>query len=302
MVKCLVTGAGGFIGTYVMAAHQLFRNQFGASLVAAPADLDIRDVVGLRAQIREHAPDFVIHLAAKTYVPDTVADPLATYEVNLLGTLNLLTALTEWGFKGTMLFVSSAEVYGRVAETGLPILESHHFAPRTPYAVSKSAAELACVQYAMHGFDVRIARPFNVIGAGQSSKFAVSSFARQIAMLEKQGGGEIAVGNLDVSRDFIAVQDVVKGFASILAKGHAGDAYNVCSGVETVLQDLLLQLLALSTVTVRVRSDPERVRPAEQRRVVGSYGKLNAIAGWKPGIDLAGTLREVIGDWRTRPD
>jgi GDP-4-dehydro-6-deoxy-D-mannose reductase len=297
--KCVVIGAGGFIGQHVMASSGIFLRDLGASLIAASA-VDVRDASSVKAMLREIAPRHVIHLAALTFVPDSFADPLATFEVNLLGTLNVLSALVESGFSGRMLFVSSAEVFGAVPEQAMPVRESQPFAPRTPYAVSKAAAELACLQHALLGkVDVSIARPFNVIGAGQSSKFAVSSFARQIAELDARGGGEIAVGNLDVTRDFVSVQDTVSGFAAILAAGSAGEAYNICSGTETQIQEILDRLLAVARTPIAVRFDSSRARLAEQRRVIGSYQKLNSATGWKPSVDLANTLQQVIDHWRT---
>ena len=192
MRKCLVIGASGFIGGHVMAGQDIFARELGVALVASPDSIDIRDAAAVGELVRAQSPDYVVHLAAVSFVPDSIANPGATYQTNFLGTLNVLTALSAVQFRGSMLFVSSAEVYGKVEESDLPLRETRPFAPRTPYAVSKAAGELLCVQHALTGnLDVRIARPFNVIGAGQSSKLAVSSFARQIADIENAGGGNI---------------------------------------------------------------------------------------------------------------
>jgi GDP-4-dehydro-6-deoxy-D-mannose reductase len=297
---CLVFGARGFIGRQVMSAGPLFERQLGVSrLVAAPGEVDIRRADEVRGLVRMHRPHVVLHLAAVSYVPDTVRDPATTYQINFIGTVNLLAALTEARFTGRMLFTSSAEVYGAVGEAELPLREDRLFAPRTPYAVSKIAGEMVCLQHALTGdLDVRIVRPFNVIGEGQSSKFAVSSFARQIAELEYAGGGEISVGNLDVTRDFVDARDAVAAFVAILRAGRRGEAYNVCSGREVLLSDLLARLVALANASVQIVVDSARVRPAEQRRVCGSYEKLAAETGWQPVISLDESLRWTLEGWR----
>jgi len=301
MRTCLVVGASGFIGRHVMASEQVFARDLGVKLVASGDEIDVRDAAAVRELVRARAPSYVLHLAAVSFVPDSIADPGATYQINFIGTLNLLAALVEERFSGPVLFVSSAEVYGSVAESDLPIREARAYAPRTPYAVSKAAGELLCKQHVLSGkLDVRVVRPFNVIGAGQSSKFAVSSFARQIAAIERAGGGNLAVGNLDVTRDFVDVGDAVAAFAAVLRAGQCGETYNICSGRETRLDVLLEQLTAAADVPVHVVVDPARVRPAEQRRVCGSHEKLTATTGWQPRVSLDASLRSVLHDWRTR--
>ena len=299
--RCLVLGSTGFIGSHFVRSTDLLRRELDTQVVEAPPELDIRDLAAVRAIIDRLRPNFVIHLAAVTFVPDSVAEPEKAFEVNFNGTLNVLTALADAKFAGRMLFVSSAEVYGTVEDAALPILESHPYAPRTPYAVSKAAGELLCIQHTLtRDIDACIVRPFNVIGPGQSSKFAVSSFAQQIAELEKAGGGQLAVGNLDVTRDFIDVQDAVAAMVAILRRGHRGDPYNLCSGRETRLDALLSELLGLATVPIDVHPDPSRARPAEQRRVRGDHSKLTSHTAWGTSVSLTQSLTSILADWRTR--
>jgi GDP-4-dehydro-6-deoxy-D-mannose reductase len=284
-----------------MRKENIFAHELGARLIAAPPGLDIRDAAAVRVVVQECRPDYVIHLAAVTFVPDSIVDPGITYQINFMGTLNLLMALVDASFTGRMLFASSAEVYGVVPEADLPIRESQVLAPRTPYAVSKAAGELLCLQHALtRGIDVVVVRLFNVIGPGQSSKFAVSSFARQIAELEAVGGGELTVGNLDVTRDFIDATDTVDAFVDVLRSGRHGEIYNVCSGAETNLRDLLNALRSLSSIPVGVRVDQKRVRAAEQRRVLGDHRKLTEHTQWQPKVPLADSLASIISDWRMR--
>ena len=301
-MTCLVFGAGGFIGRHWMAAGERVGTALGAMSVAAPPEVDIRDADAVAALVRIAAPRYVLHLAANSFVPDSVADPAVTYDVNLGGTLNILAALAASQFGGRLLFVSSAEVYGAVDASALPIVETQPFAPRTPYGASKAAAEVACLQHTLsHQVDTCIVRPFNVIGPGQSSKFAVSNFAQQVARLESLGGGDLVVGNLDVTRDFVAVDDVVSALLATFVNGKAGAAYNIASAAETRLDRLVDTLCGLAHAPIRVRVDPARMRPSEQRRVCGSYQRLSVASGWQPRADLYDTLRSVVDYWRARP-
>src|SRR5262249_3600765 len=156
----------------------------------------------IRRAIGETRPDLVLHLAGQSFVPAAVSDPRSTYNINFFGTLNLLEALADHGFSGRMLYVGSGEVYGRVALSELPVVETHPLRPRNPYAVSKAAAELLCGQWTRaQGFDIVLARPFNHVGPGQAAWFVVSDFAKQVIEV-KLGKHEpvIRVGSIDVTR------------------------------------------------------------------------------------------------------
>jgi GDP-4-dehydro-6-deoxy-D-mannose reductase len=298
--RILVTGAAGFVGRHLTAAGSPFGADSGARLVAAPRGVDLRDPVQARRLVDDVDPDGVFHLAAVTFVPDSFANPWETFEVNLRGTLNLLTAVSQKKRARPFVFMSTAEVYGAVPEEALPVREDRPFAPRSPYGVSKVAGEVLCLQTAIaRDLDVRIARPFNMIGPGQDSRFVMSSFARQIAALERKGGGQIEVGNLDVTRDFVDVRDAVAALLAIVRSGKPGEAYNICSGRETVIEDALSRLVARARVPIEVVVDPARVRPNEQRRVCGSFEKLAQHTGWRPGVALDDTLGAVLDDWRS---
>jgi GDP-4-dehydro-6-deoxy-D-mannose reductase len=298
---CLLFGSTGFIGRHLMAARPLFADALGVdTLIGVSDDVDIRKPAEVRELVEANRPDFVMHLAAVSFVPDSLSDPASTYQINFVGTVNLLAALRQTGFSGRMLFVSSSEVYGAVPEASLPLREEQPFAPRNPYAVSKAAAELACLQESLTGgLDVRVVRPFNIIGPGQSPRFAVSSFARQIAALERSGGGSIAVGNLNVTRDFVDVRDAIAAFVLALRDGHRGESYNVCSGRETLLSDLLGALTRMALAPVQVVIDPARVRPAEQQRMRGSFEKLRRAAGWEPIRTIDQSLAAILDASRT---
>ncbi len=279
---------------------EMQRSRF--KLVIPSAALELRDRGSLTAAISEIQPDCVLHLAGQSFVPVSVNDPLATYEVNFLGTLNLLEALKSCGFTGRFLYVSSGDVYGLVSPSQLPVTEDHPLRPRNPYAVSKAAAELLCMQWTFaHDFDIVIARPFNHVGPGQAEWFVVSDFARQIVEVKlNRRAPEIHVGSIDVTRDFTDVRDVVLAYLLLIEGGRSGETYNVCSGREHSIRDLLENLLELSGVDCRIILEAARQRPKEQTRMLGSFAKLNREVGWSPTIGIKQSLQDVLNYWEGR--
>ncbi len=295
--KLLATGHLGFVGT----ALQGFLQKSDQAVAWCPLSVehDILDPATLRDMLREHEPDWIIHLAAQSHVPASWADPAATLRLNVCGTANLLQALTDTGFRGRMLYVSSADVYGAVPEDKLPVTEEVVPAPRSPYATSKVAAEMLCRQWVRTlPLDVVIARPFNHTGPGQRADFALPAFAREVAAI-KLGlqAPRVAAGDLNVTRDFLDVNDVISAYLALLAKGVRGDIYNVCSGREVHLGDALKMLVELSGIDAEIAVDPARLRPTEQRRMCGSHAKLTTATGWQPEVELRETLTRLTEYW-----
>jgi GDP-4-dehydro-6-deoxy-D-mannose reductase len=165
--------------------------------------------------------------------------------------------------------------------------------------VSKLAAEALCRQWSIsEGAPVLLARAFNHIGPGQDPSFAVAGFARQLARIRLgHAPPVIEAGDLEVTRDFTDVRDVVRAYFDLLARGRPATPYNVCSGRETRLRDALDELAALAGVAVEVRVDPARLRPVEQRRVCGSAARLRDDAGWVPRHPLPDSLRASLDEW-----
>jgi GDP-4-dehydro-6-deoxy-D-mannose reductase len=289
----LVTGLSGFVGTH---CARLFP---AAELALEGKRVDLRDRTEVLEAVNAVRPDSVIHLAAQSSVAVSIDAPEATFDVNFQGTLNLLAALRASGFRGRMLYVGSADTYGFVREAELPVVEDRPLRPLNPYAVSKVAAEALCYQWSQSGsFEIVLARPFNHIGPGQAERFAIASFARQIAAA-RAGRGErrLKVGDVELTRDLTDVRDVVRAYASLLASGRNGEAYNVCSGVERKLRDVVQLLLAGAGVELPIEVDPSLLRPTEQRRMAGSFAKLQADTGWQPEISLDQTLRDMLSYW-----
>lgn len=293
--RLLVTGATGFVGGFVRQA--VAAGVFGdAEFIAMPESCDIRDPAAVETFVTEQEPDLVLHLAAQSFVPLSFQDPRETFEINLLGTLNLLLALRRTSFEGRLIYVSSGDVYGRVPESELPVNEDRAPAPLNPYAVSKVAAEQLCLQwYRSFGLDVVIARPFNHIGPGQDPRFVVPALATQVVAVAR--GNQRAVieaGDLDVTRDFTDVRDVVAAYAALFRSGVRGRTYVVASGKERRIRDLLISMCAKMGIEPEIRSDPHRIRHVEQRRMVADHARLSADTGWQPQLTLEQTIGEVL--------
>lgn len=300
MSKLLVTGLGGFVGCHLQS--RLAGQDASPWQLIPPRPHDLTEVATLDAWLAEECPDAVIHLAGQTFVPEAFRDPARTLQVNLMGTLNLLQALKRRGFSGTFLYVSSGDVYGQVAEADLPVVETLAPHPRNPYAVSKVSAELLCQQWSYaEPWRIIVVRPFNHIGAGQGESFVISSVARQLARVRLGlQAPRLEVGDIDVTRDFLDVQDVIEAYLLLLRRGRNGEVYNVCSGQERRVRDLIAEMAGLAGVEVELVQDPARLRRAEQRRVVGSSDKLQKETGWTPGVNITETLRRVLSDWEER--
>lgn len=279
--RILVTGATGFTGRYVVArlresgcdVHDLSGED------GSPANLLDRDV--LRSRVAAAAPQLVVHLAAISFVAHGDAEEI--YKVNIVGTRNLLEALADLPTSPThVLLASSANVYGN--EGGV-LSETSPYCPQNDYAVSKMAMETMAALW-KERLPLTVVRPFNYTGVGQSDRFLipkiVSHFKRRAEVIE--------LGNIDVSRDFYDVRQVADVYVRLLTTPAAGEVFNVCSGVELSLHQVIEMLRRLSGHDIQVRVNPDFVRANEVKSLRGSNDKLLARVGAMPAFDFTSTL------------
>lgn len=295
--KLLVTGLSGFVGQHL----QLHPASQEWQLINAEG-LELLDPDSITRILSGDRPDAVIHLAGQTFVPESFRDPGKTLQINVLGTLNLLQGLKQAGFDGCFLYVSSGDIYGQVSEQDLPITETRNPQPRNPYAVSKVAAEQLCLQWSyVEPWRIIVARPFNHIGSGQRADFVIPAVAQQLALIKAgKQPARIETGDIDVTRDFLDVRDVVEAYFHLLEHGQNSETYNVCSGHEHRIRDLIEQLVQMTGLQIELAQDPARLRPSEQRRVSGNSQKLQQQTGWKPCISITETLQSILSDWEAR--
>jgi GDP-4-dehydro-6-deoxy-D-mannose reductase len=294
-VLAFVTGSRGFVGGWLVS-HLAAA---GDDVVQCPADLDIGDAPGVTAAIKEASPEIVYHLAGFSHVGASWGAAPETYRVNVLGTVSVLEAALACDPVPAVLVVSSAEVYGRVDPSDIPITEAVPIRPVSPYAASKAAAELVGQQaYLARGLRVLTVRPFNHVGPGQAPSFVVSALAKRIVEAQRKGDTSIPVGNLSARRDFTDVRDVVRAYRLLALAGEPGEVYNVCTGVDVSVEAVVRQLCEIAGADLRLVVDPGLFRPVDVPVLRGDASRLRACTGWQPEIALDDTLVAVLDHWR----
>jgi GDP-4-dehydro-6-deoxy-D-mannose reductase len=272
--------------------------EVGDEVVTLDDQLDIGDARMLTEAVVAARPDAICHLAAQASVGASWSDAAGTFAVNALGVVHLVGAAAACARVPRLLLVSSAEVYGTVAPADLPLVEDRPFAPASPYAASKAAAELIGLQaWLGRGMEVVRARPFNHTGPGQRPDFVVPSLARQVVDIRRHGLSALLGGNIEVRRDISDVRDVVRAYRLLLEHGAPGAVYNVCRGESVAIAEIAERLLRIEGIDVPVRVDPDRVRPVDLPDLRGSSERLTVATGWTPRYSLDETLAEVLTYW-----
>ena len=316
-MRVLITGITGFVGSH-LAEYALNAGVEVIGTVRARSrdehiegirrrlhlvESDLRDASSVRSLLREIRPDWVVHLAAQSYVHASFHAPSECMHNNIACQMNLLEGLRAENLAPRFLAVGSSEEYGLVEEHETPIAETHALRPLSPYAVSKVAQDMLGYQYwQSYGIPVIRTRAFNHSGPRRGDVFATSNFARQVAEIEAGlRRPVIEVGNLAPRRDFSDVRDIVQGYWSLMERGTPGEVYNLCSGQAWAIREVLDVLLAASkTPDVKVEPRADRMRPSDVPLLVGDAGKILRTTGWKTEIRFEDTLRDLLDYWRQR--
>lgn len=309
-MKALIIGAAGFVGGY-LADH--LQNECGWSVCvtkmpqetceiegAEVYDLDILDKNSIKELFEKIAPDYIFHLAAQSSVAVSWKRPELTVDVNVKGCVNVLEAARELTKKPRILLVGSSEEYGPSLEEENPVTENQPLRPGNIYAATKACQGMLGSIYAKaYQMDVIMVRAFNHIGPKQAPLFVVSDFCKQVADIEKGVKEPVMyVGNLSAKRDFTDVRDIVRAYSALVQKGTAGETYNVGSGHAIAIQDLLNNILKLSTKEIKVEVDPNKLRPVDVPIVEADVSKLTNDTGWERKYELESTLKDILEYWR----
>ena len=288
----IITGGAGFVGRHLADFLQECGDQVVTTDISNGGP-DLLDENGINELFLTTKPEVVYHLAGQADVGASWENPKKTFQVNAEGTLNVLIACHKAGVK-RVLTIPSAEVYGKVDQSKLPIDESFPLAPASPYAASKAAAEMISIQQAFVGMEVMRARSFNHFGPGQSENFVASALALRILRAQKSGQKSISVGRLDTRRDFTDVRDVVRAYRSIICDGMSGEAYNVCSGKDREILELANALLTAANCDITLVADPALQRPSDIPVLRGDNNKIRLHTGWEPTMEFTQTVEDII--------
>src|SRR3989338_8076999 len=311
-MRALITGITGFVGSHLaehlLADHDVYGTIRWRSRLdninhikdrVKLIETDIRDSYSIEKAIKTVEPDAIFHLAAQSFVHTSFHAPQETLSTNITGTVNLLEAVRSCGGSPVIQIAGSSEEYGLVMPDEVPIKETNPLRPLSPYGVSKVAEDMLAYQYhKSYGLKTVITRAFNHEGPRRGEVFSTSNFAKQIAEIEKGKEPVIHVGNLNASRDFTDVRDVVRAYVIATEKCDYGEAYNICSGRAWKISEMLKLLLSMSTKKIEIREDPARMRPSDVEILLGDFSKFHKKTGWKPEIPFDKTMKDLLDYWR----
>lgn len=255
-MKVYVTGSNGFAGSHFIA----YLKSLGMEVFASSTDLQNKD--GLKAELARFKPEYVVHLAASSFVASKNIESF--YMVNVVGTRNLLEAIFHACPDVSKIIVtSSAAVYGNSTEER--ISESMSPSPSNDYGISKFAMELVCRLW-LKDLPIVITRPFNFTGVGQSLNFVIPKIVEHFKKSEKT----LQLGNIDVYREFGDVRDFVESYFLLLTAGQPGQIYNICTGTLHSLRDVISFCEKLSDRGISVEVNPELLRSGEIKKLGGN--------------------------------
>jgi GDP-4-dehydro-6-deoxy-D-mannose reductase len=280
-----ITGAGGFVGGFL----RTYLEELGYSVVAM--DADVREPVAVANAITAIQPTELYHLAGITRPASGDVD--AFYRVNVDGARAVLDAVEQHAPQCRVLLVGSGYAYGRYDRA---ISEADRLEPLNHYGVSKAAADMLGAVYAGRGVHVVRARPFNHSGPGQHPDFVLPTLVSQVRDMHAvpAASQRLEIGNLQASRDFCDVRDVVRGYHTALTVADPGDVFNFGSGVATRIGDLLEMVTTLGGVTPEVEVLPDRLRADDIPILLADTAHADKVLGWQAAIPLEQTIRDML--------
>jgi len=306
----VVTGAEGFIGSHLVKFLQSKGwNVVGSYLqrgrITFPklpnlqfVQCDLRNGQRVTQLISRYQPTHIFHLGAQSLPTVSWADPVMTFESNVMGSLYLLEAVRHAKRRPIIVSACSSAEYGNVPESAIPVKEEQPLKPLHPYGISKVCLDLLAREYFLdYGMPTVNIRLFNTTGPGKTSD-APSDFVRQLVRIKKGLQSPIVeVGNLKPRRAFLDVSDTVRGFYLAAMKGKRGESYNLCAARTYRIQEVLQTAIRLSGVKAEIRPVARLMRPSDEKIIFGSTQKIRKDTGWKPLNSVEQTLQSMLAYW-----
>ncbi|MDC0601784.1 GDP-mannose 4,6-dehydratase [Aliiglaciecola sp.] len=289
----LITGVEGFTGIHLKSRLERAGMTVFGTTKSSCSDLnkfqmDITDTGSIEKVFTQCEPDYIIHLAAISFVGHS--DPSEFYRVNTVGTENLLKVISsQKSVPKKIIVASSANVYGNAGGT-TRISESESPEPVNHYACSKLAMEKIVTNFFEH-LDIIITRPFNYTGPGQAEHFLVPKIVSHFLSSKEV----IELGNLDVSRDYSSIDFIVSAYEALLASSSKSDILNLCSGSSISLLEIIELTKSITNKDIEVKINPDFVRSNEVKCIVGDNRKLIAAVGDLKTNDIERILMKMLG-------
>lgn len=306
----LVTGAEGFIGSHLVRFLQskgwrVIGSYAQAGTTPFPklpnlkfAQCDLRNGQRVTQMVARFQPTHIFHLGAQSLPTLSWADPVTTFESNVMGSLYLLEAARYSKRRPIVVSACSSAEYGNVPQSAIPVKEEQPLKPLHPYGISKVCLDLLAREYFLdYGLPTVNIRIFNTTGPGKVSD-APSDFVRQLVRIKKGlQAPVIEVGNLQPRRAFLDVSDTVRGFYLAARKGKRGESYNLCATRTYRIREILEIAIRLSGVKTAIRPAGRLMRPSDEKIIFGSTRKIRKDIGWKPLISVEQTLQSMMTYW-----
>lgn len=296
MAKALVTGSRGFVAGYLIDhLRELGHDVQGFDLKNGD---DFRDYEAVRTAIDRYRPDWIFHIGAQAFVPESFIDPYRAFDTNTIGSLNILEAVRRLGLKTTIHLAGSSEELGDTPTEGF-ITEESVPNPQSPYAIAKLAMTHLGLLYAdAYDMDIVVTRTFNHTGPGRGEMYAESSWAKQIVEIERGTRRALEHGNLLPYRNYTDVRDIVKAYVKAIALPPG--LYNICSDQNVQMKDVLNELVKMTKTEIIAVELQSLHRPADFSFKPPTAKKFQNLTGWQPTISLKQSLEDILKEWRLK--